>query len=50
MLRRLSIFRDIAEQFAAPTDASTLIPVLVTGIQPTRVCAARESFQPEDLG
>jgi hypothetical protein len=22
----------------------------VTGIQPTRVCAAKESFQPKDLG
>ncbi|MBB4400288.1 hypothetical protein GGD52_001000 [Agrobacterium tumefaciens] len=29
---------------------STLIPVLVTGIQPTRVCATDESFQPKDLG
>ncbi len=29
---------------------STLIPVLVTGIQPTRVCATGESFQPKDLG
>ena len=27
-----------------------LIPVLVTGIQPPRVCAAREPFQPKDLG
>ncbi|MBO0124091.1 hypothetical protein [Agrobacterium sp. OT33] len=30
--------------------APALIPVLVTGIQPTRVCAAREPFQPKDLG
>ncbi|SOC94314.1 hypothetical protein SAMN05216358_4522 [Rhizobium sp. AN5] len=29
---------------------TSLIPVLVTGIQPTRVCAARQPFQPEDLG
>ena len=29
---------------------STLIPVLVTGIQSTRVCAAEEAFQPKDLG
>jgi hypothetical protein len=29
---------------------SALIPVLVTGIQPTRVCAARQPFQPKDLG
>ncbi|EMS95025.1 integrase catalytic subunit [Agrobacterium tumefaciens str. Cherry 2E-2-2] len=28
----------------------TLIPVLVTGIQSTRVCAAKDSFQPKDLG
>ncbi|WP_313612827.1 hypothetical protein [Rhizobium sp.] len=28
----------------------TLIPVLVTGIQPMRVCAAKESLQPKDLG
>ncbi|CVI55049.1 hypothetical protein AGR7A_Cc160020 [Agrobacterium deltaense NCPPB 1641] len=27
-----------------------LIPVLVTGIQSTRVRAAGESFQPKDLG
>jgi hypothetical protein len=27
-----------------------LIPVLVTGIQSTHVCAAEESFQPKDLG
>ncbi|MBB4407826.1 hypothetical protein GGE29_003478 [Agrobacterium tumefaciens] len=27
-----------------------LIPVLVTGIQPPRVRAARESFQAKDLG
>ncbi|CAD0207847.1 tRNA(Ile)-lysidine synthase [Agrobacterium fabrum] len=27
-----------------------LIPVLVTGIQSTRVCAAEESFQLKDLG
>jgi hypothetical protein len=27
-----------------------LIPVLVTGIQPPRVCAVKESFQPKDLG
>ncbi|TBY44204.1 hypothetical protein E0H54_26430 [Rhizobium leguminosarum bv. viciae] len=26
------------------------IPVLVTGIQPPRVCAAKESFHPMDLG
>ncbi|CUX08416.1 hypothetical protein AGR13a_Cc110026 [Agrobacterium genomosp. 13 str. CFBP 6927] len=30
--------------------SSTLIPVLVTGIQATRVCAAAELFQPKDLG
>ncbi|EGL63317.1 CycL protein, partial [Agrobacterium sp. ATCC 31749] len=30
--------------------APSLIPVLVTGIQPTRVCAAKDSFQPKDLG
>ncbi|EPR08393.1 hypothetical protein L903_00660 [Agrobacterium sp. JL28] len=29
---------------------SVLIPVFVTGIQSTRVCAAGESFQPKDLG
>ncbi|MDH7804962.1 hypothetical protein P3T33_000079 [Rhizobium sp. AN67] len=29
---------------------TSLIPVLVTGIQPTRVCAARQPFQPKDLG
>ncbi|SFB18649.1 hypothetical protein SAMN03159496_02229 [Rhizobium sp. NFR07] len=29
---------------------ASLIPVLVTGIQPTRVCAAKELFQPKDLG
>jgi hypothetical protein len=29
---------------------SSLIPVLVTGIQSTRVCAAGEPFQPKDLG
>ncbi|CUX28574.1 exported hypothetical protein [Agrobacterium deltaense Zutra 3/1] len=29
---------------------SALILVLVTGIQPTRVCATDESFQPKDLG
>ncbi len=29
---------------------STLIPVLVTGIQPPRVHAAEEFFQPKDLG
>ncbi|RVN37799.1 IS481 family transposase, partial [Sinorhizobium meliloti] len=28
---------------------STLIPVLVTGIQQRRVCGAGESFQPTDL-
>ncbi|TZG38756.1 hypothetical protein AGR1_13150 [Agrobacterium sp. B1(2019)] len=28
---------------------SALIPVLVTGIQSTRVCAAGEAFQPKDL-
>jgi hypothetical protein len=28
----------------------TLIPVLVTGIQPPRVCAAGEFSQPKDLG
>ncbi|CUX13751.1 hypothetical protein GGE43_000213 [Agrobacterium tumefaciens] len=28
----------------------SLIPVLVTGIQSTRVRAARGSFQPKDLG
>ena len=28
----------------------TLIPVLVTGIQSTRVCAAKDSLQPKDLG
>ena len=33
---------------AKPTPS--LIPVLVTGIQPTRVCAAKDSFQPKDLG
>jgi len=27
-----------------------LIPVLVTGIQPPRARAARECFQPKDLG
>jgi hypothetical protein len=30
--------------------STSLIPVLVTGIQPTRVCAAKDSFQPKDLG
>ncbi|RWX75199.1 integrase [Neorhizobium lilium] len=29
---------------------STLIPVLVTGIQQRRVCDAKESYQPKDLG
>ncbi len=29
---------------------SILIPVLVTGIQPTCVCTAREPFQPNGLG
>ena len=29
---------------------TSLIPVLVTGIQPTRVRAARQPFQPDDLG
>jgi hypothetical protein len=36
------------QQFVA-----SLIPVpprYVTGIQPTRVCAAKDSFQPKDLG
>jgi hypothetical protein len=28
----------------------TLIPVLVTGIQPLRVCAAKGFSQPKDLG
>ena len=29
---------------------SSLIPVLVTGIQPTRVCVAKESIQSKNLG
>ena len=29
---------------------SSLIPVLVTGIQQRRVCGAEESFRPKDLG
>ncbi len=29
---------------------TSLIPVLVTGIQPTRVCVAKGSLQPKDLG
>ena len=32
------------------TPTTSLIPVLVTGIRPTRVCAARQPFQPKDLG
>ena len=35
---------------AMATPASSLIPVLVTGIQQTRVCVAKDSFQPKDLG
>jgi hypothetical protein len=35
---------------AMATPAPSLIPVLVTGIQPTHVCAAKDSFQPKDLG
>ncbi|MCP2154320.1 UNVERIFIED_ORG: hypothetical protein J2S29_000654 [Rhizobium sp. SLBN-170] len=30
--------------------SAPLIPVLVTGIQPTRVRAAKESVQPKDVG
>ena len=29
---------------------SSLIPVLVTGIQPRRVCAVNDSSAPKDLG
>ncbi|CUX27610.1 exported hypothetical protein [Agrobacterium deltaense RV3] len=32
------------------TVSPSLIPVLVTGIQSTYVCAAEEPFQPKDLG
>ncbi|EJB01344.1 hypothetical protein Rleg9DRAFT_0076 [Rhizobium leguminosarum bv. trifolii WSM597] len=31
-------------------NVSSLIPVLVTGIQQRRVCGAEESFRPKDLG
>ncbi|NKK62049.1 hypothetical protein GFL39_03885 [Rhizobium leguminosarum bv. viciae] len=31
-------------------NVSSLIPVLVTGIQQRRVCGAAESFRPKDLG
>ncbi|OVE92649.1 integrase [Agrobacterium tumefaciens] len=40
--------RGSSRRWATPSPA--LIPVLVTGIQSTRVCAAGESFQPKDLG
>ena len=32
------------------TPPTPLIPVFVTGTRPTRVCAAKDSFQPKDLG
>jgi len=40
----------MGESGARRDQHTLLIPVLVTGIQPTRVCVARESLQPKDLG
>ncbi|POO51476.1 hypothetical protein CPJ18_13300 [Agrobacterium rosae] len=34
----------------ATVEKTSLIPVLVTGIQPRRVCAVNDSFAPKDLG
>jgi hypothetical protein len=31
-------------------DPTSLIPVLVTGIQPRRVCAVKRLLRPKDLG
>ncbi|CAD0210510.1 hypothetical protein AGRHK599_LOCUS527 [Rhizobium rhizogenes] len=48
MVRGVGVLDEIAGLMSG--GSLPLIPVLVTGIQSTRVCAAEESFQPKDLG
>jgi len=46
------VTRGIAVRFKFLAPVNTSLPSFRpwAGIQPTRVCAARESFQPKDLG